>query len=128
MAFFGSKTYGQGNDTWLDSRHGVDTPKTGTLKISAFTAPDGYIPSGTPLVEGGTGNEGYLVPAPTDGTTAPVGFVLGDFPIDSSLDGVGLPVGYIWHGRIKTQNLPVETFTVPTAPGLFSYVGGNKGA
>lgn len=122
MAFFGSKKYGSGNDKWLDSRHGVDVPKTGTLKLDAFTLADKYVPSGTPVVEDG---EGYLIPA---ADAAPTGFVLGDFPVDGSLDGVGLPVGYIWHGRIKTQNLPVETFTVPAEPGQFSYVGGNKGA
>ena len=47
--------------------------------------------------------------------------------MDGSLDGVGLPVGYIWRGAINTQNLPVETFTVPSDTGLFSYVGGDKG-
>lgn len=123
MAFFGSKKYGSGNDKWLDSRHGVDVPKTGTLKLSAFTLADGYVPSGTPVVED---TDGYLTPAPGTAAEAPTGFVLGDFPVDGSLDGVGLPVGYIWHGRIKTQNLPVESFEVPTAPGQFSYVGGNK--
>lgn len=116
--FFGSKKWGAGNDTWLDSRHGVDVPKTGTLKLDEFDVVDNYIPSGTPVVEG---EGGYLVPA---GSSAPTGFVLGDFPVDGSLDGVGLPVGYIWHGRIKADRLPVEDFTVPAEPGQFSYVGG----
>lgn len=122
MSFFGSKKYGSGNDKWLDSRHGVDVPKTGTLKLDAFNVDEGYVPSGTPVVED---SEGYLIPA---ANAAPTGFVLGDFPVDGSLDGVGLPVGYIWHGRIKTNQLPVENFTVPAEPGQFSYVGGNQGA
>ena len=127
MAFFSSDEFTRGGHQWLDSRDGTDVPRTGTLKIS--TLPESaakVVPSGLPVKAGSGADEGYLVPA-ADGDT-PAGFVLGAFPVDGSLDGVGLPVGYIWRGAINTQNLPVETFTVPADPGLFSYVGGNKGA
>ena len=127
MAFFSSEEFTRGGHQWLDSRDGTDVPRTGTLKIS--TLPESaakVVPSGLPVKAGSGADEGYLVPA-ADGDT-PAGFVLGAFPVDGSLDGVGLPVGYIWRGAINTQNLPVETFTVPADPGLFSYVGGNKGA
>lgn len=127
MAFFSSEEFTRGGHQWLDSRDGTDVPRTGTIKIS--TLPESaakVVPSGFPVKAGSGADEGYLVPA-ADGDT-PAGFVLGAFPADGSLDGVGLPVGYIWRGAINTQNLPVETFTVPSDAGLFSYVGGNKGA
>ena len=127
MAFFSSEEFTRGGHQWLDSRDGTDVPRTGTIKIS--TLPESaakVVPSGLPVKAGSGADEGFLVPA-ADGDT-PAGFVLGAFPVDGSLDGVGLPVGYIWRGAINTQNLPVETFTVPADPGLFSYVGGNKGA
>ena len=127
MAFFSSDQFTRGGHQWLASRDGTDVPRTGTIKISALAADTKVVPSGLPVKLGADGgaDEGYLVPAgPTD---TPVGFVLGAFPVEGSLDGVGLPVGYIWRGAINTQNLPVEAFTVPAAPGLFSYVGGNKG-
>lgn len=126
MTFFSSEEFTRGGHQWLDSRDGTDVPRTGTIKIS--TLPESaakVVPSGLPVKAGSDADEGYLVPA-ADGDT-PAGFVLGTFPVDGSLDGVGLPVGYIWRGAINTQNLPVETFTVPSDTGLFSYVGGNKG-
>ena len=123
MNFFSSDQFTRGGHQWLDSRDGTDVPRTGTLKID--TLPESaakVVPSGLPVK---AGEDGYIVPAgPTD---TPIGFVLGAFPVDGSLDGVGLPVGYIWRGAINTQKLPVESFTVPAEPGLFSYVGGNKG-
>lgn len=126
MNFFSSDQFSRGGHSWLDSRDGTDVPRTGTIKIS--TLPESaskVVPSGLPVKAGSGADEGYLVPAaPGD---APAGFVLGAFPVDGSLDGVGLPVGYIWRGAINTQNLPVETFTVPSDTGLFSYVGGDKG-
>lgn len=128
MSFFNSDQFTRGGHTWLDSRDGTDVPRTGTIKISALPAAfEKVVPSGLPVKLGADdgADEGYLVPA-EDGDT-PVGFVLGYFPVEASLDGVGLPVGYIWRGAISTQNLPVESFTVPATPGLFSYVGGNKG-
>lgn len=129
MSFFSSDQFTRGGHQWLASRDGTDVPRTGTIKIS--TLPESaakVVPSGLPVKHGAEGGaeEGYLVPA-ADGDT-PAGFVLGAFPVEGSLDGEGLPVGYIWRGAINTQNLPVETFTVPADTGLFSYVGGDKGA
>ena len=126
MNFFSSDRFTRGGHQWLDSRDGTDVPRTGTIKISTLPASAAkVVPSGFPVKAGADADEGYLVPAgPTD---TPVGFVLGAFPVEGSLDGEGLPVGYIWRGAINTQNLPVETFTVPADTGLFFYVGGNKG-
>ena len=127
MAFFSSEEFSRGGHQWLDSRDGTDVPRTGTVKIS--TLPESFkkvVPSGLPVKLGADADAGYLVPAEPSDT--PVGFVLGAFPVEASLDGVGLPVGYIWRGAINVQRLPVETFNIPTSPGLFSYVGGNKTA
>lgn len=109
-----TKKLGGGDQSWLGSRHAVNEAATGTLDSTKFT---GAVPSGTPVIE----TAGKLVPA---GEAAPTGFTL----VDASVaDGDEL-VAYVWHGRIKTQNLPVATFKVPAAPGQFTYVGGNKGA
>lgn len=125
MPFFGSEQFSRGGHQWLASRDGTDVPRTGTIKISTLpeSAAKG-VPSGLPVKAGTGADEGYLVPA--GATDTPIGFVLGYFPVEGSLDGVGLPVGYIWRGAIDTKNLPVESFTVPAEPGLFSYVGGDK--
>lgn len=105
-----SKKYGGGDDSWLGSRHAVDNAQTGTLDSSAFS---GDVLSGTPV----KGSDGKLVPA---GSDAPTGFVLGDHSVSDGDETV--PV--VWHGLIIADNLPVEDFTVPTAPGAFTYVGG----
>ncbi len=113
-----SKKLGGGDQSWLGSRHGVENAQTGTLSASAFVAAvDGVVPSGTPVKE----QAGKLVPA---GSDAPLGFTL----VNASVKHGDEPVAYVWHGRIKTQKLPVATFTVPSAPGAFTYVGGNKEA
>ena len=118
MSLITSKTYGGGDDSWLGSRHGVAQARTGTLDATKFTdAVDGVVKSGTPVIADGD----KLAPA---GATAPVGFVVGDHSVKDG-DAV-VPV--LWHGLIKTQNLPVDTFTVPAEPGPFTYLGGNKGA
>lgn len=118
MSLISSKTYGGGDDSWLGSRHGVAQARTGTLDASQFSsAVDGVVKSGTPVIVSGD----KLVPA---GSSAPVGFVIGDHSVKDG-DAV-VPV--LWHGLIKTQNLPVETFTVPAEPGSFTYIGGNKRA
>lgn len=111
-----SKKYGGGDDSWLGSRHGVANAESGTLDATAFTGTE--VLSGTPVVKG---TDGKFEPA---GTAAPAGFVIGDHSIK---DGDAI-VPVLWHGRIKTQNLPVTSFTVPAEPGAFTYVGGNKGA
>ena len=110
-----SKKYGGGDDSWLGSRHGVVNAESGTLDAAKFEGDD--VLSGTPVVKDGD----KLAHA---GSAAPEGFVIGDHSIKNG-DAI-VPV--LWHGRIKTQNLPVDTFTVPAEPGAFTYVGGNKGA
>lgn len=110
-----SKKYGGGDDSWLGSRHGVANAESGTLDAAQFEG--GEVLSGTPVVKDGD----KLAPA---GGAAPEGFVIGDHSVK---DGDAL-VPVLWHGRIKTQNLPVDTFVVPAEPGAFTYVGGNKGA
>lgn len=46
----------EGDQTWLGSTRGIRTNRTGKLNPSNFTAPNGYIPSGTPVaLDGATG-------------------------------------------------------------------------
>lgn len=110
-----SEKVGGGDDSWLGSRHGVVNAESGTLDAGEFSGDE--VLSGTPVVKDGD----KLAPA---GDDAPEGFVIGDHSVKNG-DAI-VPV--LWHGRIKTQNLPVDTFTVPAEPGAFTYVGGNKGA
>lgn len=107
-----SKKVGGGDQSWLGSRHGVETAQTGTLDASAFS---GTVPSGTPVKS----QAGKLVPA---GTDAPTGFTL----VDAAIANGDEPVAYVWHGRIKVDRLPVANFKVPAQPGAFVYV--TKGA
>ena len=109
-----SKAYGGGDDRWMGSRHGVVNAKTGTLSASAFTGK--VVKSGTPVIQNA---EGFYTPA---GTSAPTGFVVGDHDLTAG----DTPVPVMWHGRINVAFLPVDSFTVPDAPGQFVYV--KKGA
>lgn len=113
-----SNKYGGGDDSWLGSRHGVVNAHTGTLDAASFAGVEGgVVKSGTPVVQSG---DKYVAA----GENAPVGFVLGDHSIGNGDE----PAAIVWHGRILTQNLPVDTFAVPAVPGAFVYFGGNKGA
>lgn len=62
-----STTFGQGNQTWLGSRHGTQSCRTVTIAKASLTAnthyPNGYIPSGTPLAKATSGTySGLYVP------------------------------------------------------------------
>lgn len=58
------------DSTWAASRHGFDTAGTGTLDVTKFTKathyPNGYIPSGTPVVKDSAGKYGPVVAAVGD--------------------------------------------------------------
>lgn len=110
-----SKSYGGGDDSWMGSRHGVETAQTITLDASAFTIADDIVKSGYPVAL----DHGLAVPydpTPVTGNDL-YGFVIGDHDIS---DG-DTPVAVLERGRIKTANLPV-TFTSPADPGLFVFV------
>lgn len=107
-----SETVAGGNISWLGSRHGVANARTGTLKASAFT--DKFVPSGTPV---SVDTDGTYVPYTAAVDQVLTGFVINDADVTDGDE----PVAILDHGRIIAANLPVE-FTVPTAPGAFTYL------
>jgi len=64
---FRSETIGQGDQSWLGSRHSTDNAKSITVARAALTAlthyPDGYLKSGMPLARATSGTySGFWVP------------------------------------------------------------------
>lgn len=111
-----TRHFSGGDDSWMGSRHAVANARTGTLNATAFTVDNGIVKSGTPVAE----VDGLLVPfdgAGTGGTEVLAGFVIDDRDITAGNE----PCAVLWHGRIKTENLPVE-FTAPTGASAFVFV------
>jgi hypothetical protein len=114
-----SETFGAGDQSWLDSDHGLRNARTEVLDISTFTSgthyPNGYIPSGTPLAKVG----GMVVPytsaeATTTGAGVLAGHLLTDQPVVGTND---FAVAVFSHGRVKAAKVPTGTdaFTAPVA-------------
>lgn len=93
--------------TWLGSREGVATARTGTL--TGFT---GDVLSGTPVTEDA---DGFYVAY--DGTNL-AGFVIHGVTVAA---GTVATVAILDRGRINTENLPVD-FTPPADHGRFAFV------
>lgn len=111
MAFgIRSESISGGDDSWMGSRHGVDTAQTITLDASAFTDP--IVRSGQPVQRDA---DGVLAVPFTTGPLA--GFVIGDHDLSAG----DAPVAYMWHGRVKVDRLPVE-FTAPADAPAFTFV------
>lgn len=100
-----------GDYRWLYSRHAVENAGTITLDISAFTLDEGVVKSGTPIAE--DDSTGLAVPFTDDDTQDLAGFVLNDMSGDFDR-----PAAYVWHGRIRTEFLPVDGFTPPSGTGF----------
>lgn len=119
MPRLATETVGAGDQSWLDSAHGLRNAKTEVLDISAFTAgthyPNGYIPSGTPVAK----VSGMLVPyTSAEATTTGAGVLVGHVLTDQRVVGtVDFPVPLFKHGRVKTAKVPTGTdaFTAPVA-------------
>jgi len=119
MPRFKSETIGAGDQSWLDSSHGLRNARTEVLDISTFTAnthyPNGYIPSGTPLAK----VAGMVVPyTSAEGTTTGAGIFWGHLLTDQQVVGtVDFAVPVLQHGRVKSAKVPTGTdaFTVPVA-------------
>ncbi|MBT0771818.1 hypothetical protein KIH74_22950 [Kineosporia sp. J2-2] len=107
-----TRTYGDGDQSWLGSRDGTDVPQTCTIATSTLTAgthfPDGYIPSGTPLARftsgGNAGRYTVLNNAASDGSQTLVGYLLTDQPVRDA--AAPLVASYIYRGRIRIPRLP----------------------
>lgn len=103
MAFrFERESGGYGDDlTWLDSKRGVDTARTGTVRAASLT---GYevgdkVPSG--IAVSLNSDHSYNVATDVDQV---VGFLL----TDHIFYGDDLPVAIIDHGRIRAARLPEQ--------------------
>lgn len=105
-------SHGAGKLSWLGSREGVATARTGTL--TGFT---GVVKAGTPVASVGGFYVAYDA-AGEDGSEALAGFVLSDASVR---DGEDTVVAVLDRGRIRTDRLPVE-FTAPAESGRFTFV------
>lgn len=114
-----SESFGAGDQSWLDSDHGLHNARTEVLDVSSFTAsthyPDGYIPSGTPLAR----SSDLMVPyTSAEGTTTGAGILAGHLLTDQPVVGTtDFAVPVISHGRIKAAKVPqgTDAFTAPVA-------------
>jgi hypothetical protein len=114
-----SESFGTGDQSWLDSTHGLRNARTEVLDISTFTAgthyPNGYIPSGTPLAKVG----GMVVPyTSAEATTTGAGVLAGHLLTDQQVVGTNdFAVPVLSHGRVKTAKVPqgTDAFTAPVA-------------
>lgn len=86
------KQLGGGDYSWMYNSRGIRDGVTAVLDISAFTAgthyPDGYVPSGTPVV---VNDLGAVVPW-ADVAGNRLGFVGGDFEVDKTGEDMNVHV------------------------------------
>jgi hypothetical protein len=113
-----TESFGAGDQSWLLSRHGTETPRSATLVPSAWSAKttaDGVIKSGeayalvaglaVPYASGGGGGTGVLA-----------GFIFTDQKVNGTSN---LTFPAIYHGRIKLSKLPSTVAADATTSGLF---------
>ena len=113
-----SESVGAGDQSWLGSRHGADTPRSNTLDPTAWTAKTvaGVIKSGEPYAV----VSGLAVPynsGGTGGTNVLAGFILTDTPVVAGAGNVTFPG--VWHGRIVLSKLPSTVTASATTSGSF---------
>lgn len=109
---------GAGDQSWLGSRHGTETPKSATLVPSAWTAKTtaGVIKSGEAFAV----VAGLAVPynaSGSGGTNVLAGFVFTDQSVTADVGNLTFPG--IWHGRIILSKLPSSVAADATTSGLF---------
>ncbi|MFI5505195.1 Uncharacterised protein [Corynebacterium kutscheri] len=113
-----TEKWGSGSQKWLGSAHGTDVARSVTIdgtKLAGFTD---MIPSGTPLKKSEA--HGKYEPV-TSAEDKLAGFLLTDQSLTTKGADVIAPM--IWHGRIRAQFLPKNTFdvtTLTTTPGGFT--------
>ncbi|MFV8232343.1 potassium transporter [Mycolicibacterium fortuitum] len=113
-----SESVGAGDQSWLGSRHGTETPKSATLDPTAWTSKTtaGVIKSGEAFAL----VSGLAVPynsAGSGGTNVLAGFILTDTAVVSGAGNVTFPG--VWHGRIILSKLPSTVAADATTTGLF---------
>lgn len=110
-----SETFGNGDQSWLGSTHGLRNARTEVVDISTFTAgthyPNGYIPSGTPVALVG----GVLIPYDvTVGVTTGAGVLAGHILTDQPVVGtVDFAAPLFDHGRVNSAKVPYASFVTP---------------
>lgn len=116
-----TESFGAGDQSWLGSRHGTETPKSVSFAPAAWSAKvaDGRIKSGEPFAV----VSGLAVPYDvTDGSgSGPkatiAGFLFTDQSVVSTRGNVTAPA--IWHGRILLSKLPSTVAANAKTSGLF---------
>jgi hypothetical protein len=115
------ETFGQEDQTWLDSAHGTDSARSITIDITkGFVAathfPTGTLPSGTKLAKvTASGKYGLYDDAASDGRQTLVGLLF-----TSQKIGTGDVIAPLFeHGRVNQAKLP---FTIDAA-GIADVIG-----
>lgn len=111
-----NESWGRSNLTWLGSAHASNEAQTVTLDVAKFADFGEFIPAGVPLKQGENG----LYEPVAAAADALAGFLLTEQPAR----GQHQVAPMIWHGRIKTENLPEKAFDVTTltnVPGAFTF-------
>lgn len=113
-----AESFGAGDQSWLGSRHGTETPKSVSFAPAAWAGKvsDGRIKSGEPFAV----KAGLAVPydsEKSDGTEVLAGFIFTDQPVNAARGNVTAPA--IWHGRIILSKLPSTVAADATTSGLF---------
>jgi len=115
-----SESVGAGDQSWLGSRHGTETPKSATLDPTAWTGKttNGVIKSGEPF--GILTATGLAVPYASGGSGGAEkisGFVLTDTSVTAGAGNVTFPG--VWHGRIILSKLPSTVTAAAVTTGSF---------
>lgn len=99
-----------GDQRWIGSRHALDSAKTATVDVTAFTEathyPNGYLPSGLQVNAADPANV-----VPYTGVAGEVlRFLKDNHEVEAGVDEI--QVALLWHGLVYTDVLPVA-FVAP---------------
>ena len=118
------ETLGVDDLTWLGSARGVDSARSATIDLSAWTSKvtaGNYIKSGEPAKFATVDGKQKLVPYAGSGTLA--GFILTPTHVDPRLPNTAdIVVPLLDFGRIILANLPSTVASSATTSGSFVFV------
>lgn len=116
-----SESVGAGDQSWLGSRHGTETPRSATLNPTAWSAKttaDGRIKSGEPFALA----SGLAVPyasGASDGTEVIYGFILTDISVVAGAGNVTFPA--LRRGSVILSKLPSTVAATAKTSGNFTW-------
>lgn len=115
-----TESVGAGDQSWLGSRHGTETPRSATLDPTAWAGKttNGVIKSGEPFAK----VAGLAVPyasGAADGTEVIAGFILTDLSVIAGAGNVTFPA--VRHGSIILSKLPSPVAATAKTSGLFTW-------